>query len=523
MLRFRRTTSALAASLSAAVALTACSAGSRAVAVPTPSTPSALSTPSTLSTTSTAAPGARPGPAGLSKGVLSPWKGCATDGFSCATLTVPLDDGKPQLGTIALALTRKTAAMPSKRIGSLLVNPGGPGESAVEFLQSAWPAVPPEVRDRFDLVAFDPRGVGQTSPVRCETTAELDRYFHLDPAPSTPAGLAELDRANAALTAGCQRRSGRVLPYVNTRVVAQDMDRVRAAVGDRTLSYLGYSYGTSIGASYLDQFPTHVRAMVLDGALDPTLTWDQLSAGQAKGFDVALGAFLANCQQSSCAFRANVQGDLLTAYDTLAAKVAAHPLPGAGSRPVGKAEFELGVLYGLYSKNLWPEISNALVAALNGRGSGLLALSDAYLQRTEAGYANITEANYAVNCVDRPWPRTDAPYLALAARVGKDYPRFGPAVAISGLGCSTWPVPPASTPHAVRAAGAPPVVVIGTTRDPATPYVWAKGLAGQLDKGVLLTHVGDGHTAYRVGAPACLVDPVDRYLLTGTAPAPATC
>ena len=516
----RRPWRVLAAAVTAAAALTACSSGGGASAAPDrhPTTTTATTTPAPA-----AASPATTAPAVRSPGVLSAWTACGDAEFSCATLTVALDDTRPQLGTIALALTRKRACRPSGRIGSLLVNPGGPGESAVEFLQAAWRGIPAEVRARFDLVAFDPRGVGRTSPVRCETTAELDDYFHLDPAPTTTAGLAQLDRANAALTAGCQRRSGRLLPYVGTRVVAQDLDRVRSAVGDARLTYLGYSYGTSIGASYLEQFPTHVRAMVLDGALDPTLSWDALSAGQAKGFDVALLAFLADCERIRCAFRQAVGGDLPAAYDALSARVSARPLPGAGRRTVGKAEFEVGVLYGLYSKNLWPSISAALVQALHGQGAALLSLSDAYLQRTGAGYANVSEANYAVNCVDRPWPRTDAPYVALAKQVGRNYPRFGPTIALSGLGCTTWPVPAVNRPHPVRATGAPPVVVVGTTRDPATPYAWAVGLARQLDSGILLTHVGDGHTAYRVGARSCLVDPVNRYLLTTRPPVASTC
>ena len=505
----------LAAALLAAVlvagGLSACSSssavGSGGVARPTP--------PATSSPRPTGSGAAEPG-------TLSAFTSCG-GGFTCGTLTVPLDPAMPQLGTVALALTRHRATS-DRRIGSLLVNPGGPGASAVDFLHDAYTAIPAAVRARFDLVAFDPRGVGRTAPVRCESTAELDRYFHLDPAPTSAAGVAAIDAGNRALARGCSQRSGRILPYVSTRIVAQDMDRVRAALGDPKLTYLGYSYGTSIGASYLEQFPTHVRAMVLDGALDPTLTWDQLLAGQSRGFDVALTAFLADCERTRCAFRTAVQGDLTKAFDALAASVGSRPLTGDATRTVGPGEFSLGVAAGLYSRAYgWPAIAAALAAATNGQGSPLLALSDSYLERTDKGYANVDEANFAVHCVDRPWPRTIAPCVALAQRVGKDYPRFGPAIALSGLGCAVWPVPPVSTPHPVVAKGSPPIVVIGTTRDPATPYVWAQGLARQLADGVLLTHVGDGHTAYRSSAPACLTGPVDAYLISGKAPRPLTC
>ncbi len=494
------------------LSLTACGAGTSPTARATPTATSgvtATGNPSVGTTTE--------GP-----GKLSAWKGCG-GGFQCATLTVLLDPAKPALGTVDLALTRHRATG-SRRIGSLLVNPGGPGASAVDFVKDSYSSFPAAVRQRFDLVAFDPRGVGHTEPVRCETTAQLDTYFHLDPVPDTPAEQTALDDGNAMLAAGCKQRSARILPYVSTAIVAQDMDRVRQAVGDQKLTYLGYSYGTAIGASYLDQFPTHVRAMVLDGALDPTLTWDQLLAGQSRGFDVALNAFLADCEQTGCAFRKAVSGDLTQAFDALARKVETQPLPGDATRTVGPDEFTLGVGAGLYSRQYgWPAIARALADAERGKGAVLLALSDSYLERSDSGYANVTESNFAVNCIDRPWPRTDAPYQALAKQVGRRYPRFGPAIALSGLGCAVWPVAPVGKPHAVRAPSSPPVVVIGTTRDPATPYTWAQALARQLVHATLITHNGDGHTVYRVGAPGCITDPVDNYLTSLTVPAAATC
>jgi pimeloyl-ACP methyl ester carboxylesterase len=492
----------------------ACSGTSSPRAIPTGSAAASATPSSTTSSAST--PSSRPSAAPK----LS-WSSCG-GGFQCTTLTVPLDPAKPALGTVGIAITRHKAT--GSRIGSLLINPGGPGASAVGFLKQTYSSYPSTLRQHFDLAAFDPRGVGLTAPVRCLSTSQLDAYFHLDPVPDTPAERTALDAGNKKLADGCESRSGRILPYVSTRIVAQDMDRVRAALGDQKLTYLGYSYGTAIGASYLDQFPTHVRAMVLDGALDPSSTWDQLLAGQSKGFDVALNAFLANCQQTSCAFRKAVSGDLGQAFDALAAKVEQHPLPGDGSRTVGPDEFTLGVGAGLYSRgNGWPAIAEALAEAEQGSGRTLLALNDSYLERNADGYANVNEANFAVNCIDRPWPRTDAPYYALAAQVGKAYPRFGPAIALSGLGCASWPVPPTGTPHKVTAAASPPVVVIGTTRDPATPYMWAQSLAKQLAHGVLITHVGDGHTVFRNGAPNCIIRPVDDYFVSLKVPSASTC
>lgn len=485
-----------------------------------------------LTACSTAEPSADPTPSASASPTPSPtppepvalsWQPCEA-GFECATLPVQLDAADPDAGSVDLAVTRRVATGPGQRIGSLVVNPGGPGASAVEYLQAAWQQVPEAVRAQFDLVAVDPRGVGRSAPVRCLETAQLDEYFALDPDPDDDAELQALQDGNQRLVDGCSAMSGEVLPHVSTDEAARDLDLLRASLGDAGLTYLGYSYGTSIGAAYLEQFPDRVRAMVLDGGIDPTLSWDQLLAGQSTGFDTALGAFLADCEQTRCAFRRVVSGDLGAAYDALEAKVEQEPLPGDGTRTVGPGEFSLGVGAGLYSRaNGWPAIARGLAEAQRGDGETLLALSDSYLDRDEDGYANVSEANLAVNCTDRPWPRETQPYLDLAERVAATAPRFGRAIALSGMACAVWPVPPVGVPGPVRGAGAPPVVVIGTTRDPATPYAWSQALAGQLESGVLLTYEGDGHTVYRTGAPDCVRAAVDAYLLTATAPPPTTC
>jgi hypothetical protein len=204
-------------------------------------------------------------------------------------------------------------------------------------------------------------------------------------------------------------------------------------------------------------------------------------------------------------------------------RIDAAPLPGIGSRTLGPGEASYGVGQGMYSAALWPTLAKALAAAQAGDGKGLLQLSDAYLERTTKGYDPIGESNYAVNCLDRPWPKDPQAYVDLAAQVARTAPRFGPGITLSGMVCASWPDAPVSTPHPVRGTGAPAVIVMGSTRDPATPYAWAQGLAAQLDNAVLFTRQGDGHTTYTNSAKACLRDPVTAYLVDVTVPAPVTC
>ncbi|HWH30396.1 MAG TPA: alpha/beta hydrolase [Mycobacteriales bacterium] len=517
----RRPVPAVALLLAAGVLAAGCTDGGAAPEDPATAATTAPGTPSAPPATTPAPPAPAPSPVTLR------WQPC-DDGFQCATLPVAVDPQERPGVTVELAVTRRPAGDPARRAGSLVVNPGGPGSSAVEYLQRAWQALPRAVRDRFDLVAFDPRGVGRSVPVKCLGTAEMDALVAIDPDPDDDAELRALQEGARRLAGACARTTGWLLPHVSTDAVARDLDALRAALGEAQLTYLGYSYGTSIGLEYLRQFPGRVRAMVLDSPLDPTLSWDRLLEGQAGGFDRALGAFLDHCERAGCAFRAAVprsrHADLGAAYDALAARVDEAPLPADGPRRLGPAEFSLGVGAGLYSRaSGWPAVAAGLAAAQRGDGSVLLALSDAYLDRTEDGYTGSSEANLAVNCTDRPWPREPAPYLALAERVRETAPRFGPAIALSGLGCAVWPEQADRAPAAVTAPQAPPVLVLATTRDPATPYAWARALSAQLATDVLISVEGDGHTVYRSSAGRCVRDRVTAYLVDLAVPAPTTC
>ena len=440
------------------------------------------------------------------------WKGC-DDGFECATLTVPLDYDEPDGDTIGISVIRLKARRAGRRIGSLVLNPGGPGGSGVEFARQAPQLLPGGIRDRFDVVSFDPRGVGESSPVDCLNDAELDALLAVDPSPDDAREKKALFDASRQQVAKCGQRSGKLLPHVSTVDVAKDMDVLREALGDEKLTYLGYSYGTLLGARYAEQFPGNVRALVLDGALDPTLSARQTSQAQAVGFDRALAAFFADCVRAGCAFASH--GDIAATYDRLVADIDRSPLPAGGGRRLGPSEALFGVAAALYSREYgWPVLRGALEDAYSRRdGARLMALFDSLVERDDEGhYSNSVEAQAAVLCLDNRHERTEAAYDADAVAFRRVAPRFGPAIAYGASACAFWPVPPVSRPGPIRAPRSAPIVVVGTLRDPATPYAWSQALAQQLP-GVLVTYDGDGHTAYGYRRSTCVENVVDAYLI----------
>ncbi|HMC04555.1 MAG TPA: alpha/beta hydrolase [Actinomycetota bacterium] len=404
----------------------------------------------------------------------------------------------------------------SQRIGSLFVNPGGPGASAVDFARQIGGVLPAPILRRFDVVAFDPRGMGGSSPLGCENGPGLDAYLSLNPDPTTPAEIQTVATADQQFAAGCAKQYGAsFLAHIDTRTAARDMDYIRAALGEPTLTYVGYSYGTFLGAQYAELFPTHVRALVLDGAVDPALGGLQFDVAQAVGFDKELDDFFSACVQGCPYYNG---GDPKGAFMSLMNQVAAHPL-AVGSRQLTLALFLNGVADALYTPSTWPDLQNALVSAAQGNGSRLLALSDDLMERQPDGsYNALTSALPAVNCVDSAYPTNIDEYKAKAAEAAKAAPVFGPAIVWGSLVCAFWPVPAAFPTGPVHAAGAPPIVVIGTTADPATPYQWAQALASELSSGVLLTHVGEGHTSLGQGS-GCVDNVVATYLIDLTPPA----
>ena len=458
------------------------------------------------------------------------WTGCGTPsagtGWSCAKVEVPLDYSDLTKGTIHIAVTRKRATEKAHRLGSLLLNPGGPGGAGIGYAQDPG-VVTAAVAARYDLIGFDPRGVGQSDAVRClsDDTAAMDAFVSIDPMPRTQAQSADVVNESVLVGQQCQAKSGRLLPYVGTPNAARDMDVLRGVLGDAKLAYLGKSYGTYLGAVYAQEFPQRTGRLVLDGAIDPTLTAKQMNIAQAQGFEKLIREFVAACaKQSDCPLGTNPDAGVTKLMDFLAS-LQIHPLPTTdGTRTVNQALALTGILQVMYVPQYWfgqaRSLKAALTAAMGGDGTALLSWADLYNDRNNGTYDNQSDANIAINCLDRPDPDAQSA-SQIASKEVADYkaqaPLLGEMLAWADLACASWPVKPQSEPGPIAAAGSAPILVVGTKDDPATPYVWAQGLAKQLQNGHLLTFNGSGHTAYTRGS-TCIDNAVDAFLLDGKIP-----
>ncbi|GHF62864.1 proteinase [Streptomyces mashuensis] len=452
------------------------------------------------------------------------WHSCGGKraGFECATLRAPLDYAAPRRGgDIKLAVSRKKATGPGAKLGSLMVNPGGPGGSAVGFLQAfAGTRYPRSVRARYDMVAMDPRGVAGSEPVTCLSDARMDEFAQVDQTPDDDAEVRRLVAAYREYANGCAARSGRLLRHVSTVEAARDMDLFRAVLGDDKLHYVGASYGTFLGATYAGLFPSRVGRLVLDGALDPSLDAQSVNRDQTAGFQTAFESFAEDCaEHEDCTLAGGGPGVAGTRLKAFFDQLDSQPLPTGTRRDLTESLATTGVISAMYDQAAWPLLRRALNDAQNGDGALLLRLSDAYYERDEHGsYTNLMAANSAVNCLDQAPPfRSPAGVRRALPAFEKASPAFGTSFAWGALTCAYWPVKATGGPHRITARGAAPILVVGTTRDPATPYRWARGLAGQLSSGRLLTYEGDGHTAYNRGS-SCVDSAINDYLLTTTAP-----
>jgi pimeloyl-ACP methyl ester carboxylesterase len=449
------------------------------------------------------------------------WRACE-DGFECARVEVPLDYVKPSGERIQISMIRLPAT--GKRIGSLFINPGGPGGSGIQYTRSARTLFTDKIRSRFDIVGFDPRGVGESTPVRCMTNAQLDAFVSLDASPDTPDELRVLEKDSKAFADACEAKSARLLPHVGTADAARDMDVLRGIVGDSGLTYLGKSYGTYLGAVYADLFPKQVRALVLDGAVDPAVPSLKANDVQAQGFEVALKAFIEDSLRHGSPFSSRTVDGAMAEVGDLMKKADQRPLRNdlGDGRQINEAWTVLGIITPLYDHAAWPVLRQALGEAFKGNGTALLRMADLLVDRKNDGsYSNQTESNMAVNCVDHVYPKDPGDYQKAADASAKDAPHFGEFVMWGSLPCAYWPVRSMVEDKPIKAEGAPPIVVVGTLRDPATPYEWAKGLASELSSGVLLGFDGDGHTGYRSGS-SCVDTAVDDYLISLRVPKDGT-
>ncbi|MEU0008121.1 alpha/beta hydrolase [Streptomyces sp. NPDC006314] len=499
----------------AALLVTACSSGS-----PT------MSTGGTVDAALAALPRSTPSALTPYYAQRPHWRSCGTPGFQCATIKAPLDYAKPGSGDVRLAVARKKATGKGKPLGSLLVNPGGPGGSAISYLQQyAGIGYPADVRARYDMAAVDPRGVARSEPVECLDGRQMDAYTQTDLTPDDQGERNALVAADKKFTEGCGAHSARLLRHVSTVETARDMDIVRAVLGDRKLNYVGASYGTFLGATYAGLFPERVGRMVLDGAMDPSLDARELNLDQTAGFETAFQEFAKDCvRHPDCPLGGTSTtpaqvGDHLKAFFR---KLDTHPIPAGdpGGRRLGEALATTGVIAAMYDEGTWEQLREALFSAMKENdGAGLLVLSDSYYERDKSGrYSNLMMANAAVNCLDLP-PAFSGPEQVEKAlpQFEKASPIFGGGLAWASLNCAYWPVKATGEPHRIEAKGAAPIVVVGTTRDPATPYREAQSLARQLSSARLLTYVGDGHTAYGRGS-SCIDTAINTYLLRGTPP-----
>jgi pimeloyl-ACP methyl ester carboxylesterase len=514
-----RRSAALAAVTTAALLATGCSGGSGSDAADHPGKPSDLAA-QRLDWTACRAPTVEQG------GGTKPSPLPGGDGaWECAVMKAPLDYAKPDGDTVDLALIRVRARDQNRRIGSLLFNFGGPGGSGITGLPSFAPDYE-KLRTRYDLVSFDPRGVGRSDGVECKNDKQLDAYYAQDFTPDDTAEQQAFTKGLASYAAGCEQHSGKQLPHVGTTDAARDMDLTRKVLGDKKLYYFGISYGTELGGVYAHLFPKSVGRAVFDGVVDPTENSEQGSLGQAKGFQLALGNFAKDCvaRGDACRLRGSTPKEVEQGIAALLRRLDKRPVAGTGGRKLTQTQATNGIAQALYSKEFWPLLEQGVDEADGGNGSLLLALSDSMNGRDQQGrYSNLQAANAAINCADSKERYTVAQTKAKLPEFREASPVFGDFLGWGVMGCSKWPVPGRWTHPDVSAPGAAPIVVIGNTGDPATPYAGAKAMADALGKGVgvEITYRGQGHGAYNSGN-ACVQKAVNSYLLDGKVPAAGT-
>jgi pimeloyl-ACP methyl ester carboxylesterase len=451
--------------------------------------------------------------------IVNPIVWTACDGSTntkveCGNIEVPFDYADPEQGSFVLYVKKHNAASPADRIGSMMVNPGGPGFGGSSLADDARYYFSQDLIDRFDIIAWDPRGTGESTPaVNCVDT--FDEYFGLDSPPETPDEKQALIDASQAFNDKCAENSGTILPYISTQASAQDINSLRLALGEEKVSYFGFSYGSELGTTWATMFPETVRAIVVDGAVDPNASSTEEGMNQAKGFEGQLATFLKQCsEKTTCAFHNG--GKAEAAFDKLVLDIDTTPLEVSKDRtPVTQGVLFTAVAQAMYSDYYWPQLSEALSEAQNGDGKGILQLYDDYYQRKDDGtYGNELEAFLAISCLDDPGATSTEEvdshiedFIAAAPRLGGNF--------AYGYSCALWPVKQAAKVN-ITGKGAGPIVVVGTTGDPATPLDSTRKMALSLEQGILIVVDANQHTGY--GANNCVVKAVDDYLINLSVP-----
>ena len=448
------------------------------------------------------------------------WDECY-DNFECTSLAVPIDYARIKTGTFKISVLRYRAGKQIKRIGSLIVNPGGPGASGVDYAYNAEYIFSPDILDRYDIVGFDPRGVARSAPITCFNAQETDANYASDSKPDNTAEFKQSLIDSKNFIAKCFNKNEHLTSF-STANAARDMDILRATLGDKKLNYMGKSYGTYMGALYAKLFPNNIGRVVLDGAVDPTISSLNQTMTQAVGFDNALAAFIKDCAKlSSCPLPSDTKAATKKLID-IWKSAATKPLPlknsKSDSRVVTESLLVLGTASALYdSQDGWPELRKAIAEAIKGYGDTYIGLADMYTGRQKDGtYPNNEfDSGAIIDCLDFADTRSVHQIRVDAAKISAAAPIFGPYIGMSGLTCKYFPTP--NPVLVTKTETNATIVIVGTTGDPATPYAWAQGLSKLLPNSELITFVGDGHTGQGRGN-GCIDSAVDAFYLDGKLP-----
>jgi len=440
------------------------------------------------------------------------WKSCGS-GLECTTFKVPLNYSAISSKSFTLSVVRHKATNTNQRIGTLFVNPGGPGGSAFDYASAATRIVSKKIAQRYDIVGFDPRGVGKSEPIRCLSDAEEDSYLSADTAVLTKNDLNSLLSRAKFFALKCAEPSHNKIAFVGTVDNARDMELLRQILKEPRLNFLGKSYGTYLGTLYAALYPTKVGRFVLDGAVDPNASSGSQNLGQAISFDKALLDY----QNKSKSF---TQQKILAFINSLYSK----PLQLPSGRKLTSSMAIVGIAASLYDNaNGWPTLTSALDAAINkGDARPLIDLSDIYNRRDANGhYSNENDISQAISCLDISDTRSVSQMTSDGSVMKVRAPVFGPFLTYAGLACKYWKYPPSAKPS-TKLILTNPIMIIGVTKDPATPYSWAKKLHLVFKKSSLVTFVGEGHTGHNRGNK-CVDIAVDSYLLQGILTKSITC